>query len=55
MAIAQQALPLTGVARVRRAKGYRGSNVEYVINTAQHLHELQLHDARLRRVCERLA
>ncbi len=41
-------------ARVREAKGYRGSNAEYVMNTAQHLHELQLHDARLRRVCDRL-
>src|SRR5262249_6374939 len=41
-------------ARVRRAKGYRGSNAEYVLNTAQHLHELQLHDARLRKVCDKL-
>ena len=41
-------------ARVREAKGYRGSNAEYVLNTAQHLHELQLHDARLRKVCARL-
>ena len=39
------------VERVRNATGYRGSNAEYVLNTAQHLGELRLGDARLRKVC----
>jgi cation transport protein ChaC len=39
------------VSRVRGAKGQRGSNADYVLNTAQHLRELQLDDARLRAVC----
>jgi len=39
------------VSRVRGARGQRGSNADYVLNTAQHLRELQLDDARLRAVC----
>lgn len=42
------------VARVKDAKGDRGSNREYVLNTAQHLRELKLDDARLRKVCAQL-
>jgi cation transport protein ChaC len=41
--------------RVRDAVGYRGSNADYVLNTATHLSELGLCDRRLRNVRARLA
>lgn len=44
----------TVVELVRHAHGSRGSNLEYVLNTVQHLRELGLTDAQLNRLAERL-
>ncbi len=44
----------TVVELVRHAHGNRGSNLEYVLNTVQHLREMGLPDAQLDRVARQL-
>ena len=44
----------TVVELVRHARGNRGTNLEYVLNTVDHLREMGLPDAHLDRLAERL-